>query len=152
MLLEHFSDTVLFDFVTEWAQKHPQIAPIEEFTVSDEDFEAFKAYAKEKHFTYDRQSEKALQKLKEIATFEGYLADDSTTFKALEARFTPNLEQDFDRFKKEVKKAMATEIVKRYYYQRGELQESLKGDAVFEKALQVLADPELMKKTLSKPE
>ena len=146
------ADTVLFDFVTEWAQKHPQIAPIEEFTVSDEDFEAFKAYAKEKHFTYDRQSEKALQKLKEIATFEGYLADDSTTFKALEARFTPNLEQDFDRFKKEVKKAMATEIVKRYYYQRGELQESLKGDAVLEKALQVLADPELMKKTLSKPE
>ena len=146
------ADTVLFDFVTEWAQKHPQIAPIEEFAVSDEDFEAFKAYAKEKLFTYDRQSEKALQKLKEIATFEGYLADDSTTFKALEARFTPNLEQDFDRFKKEVKKAMATEIVKRYYYQRGELQESLKGDAVLEKALQVLADPELMKKTLSKPE
>ena len=146
------ADTVLFDFVTEWAQQHPQIAPIEEFAVSDEDFEAFKAYAKEKNFTYDRQSEKALQKLKEIATFEGYLADDSTTFKALEARFTPNLEQDFDRFKKEVKKAMATEIVKRYYYQRGELQESLKDDAVLEKALQVLADPELMKKTLSKPE
>lgn len=146
------ADTVLFDFVTEWAQQHPQIAPIETFTVSDEDFEAFKAYAKEKHFTYDRQSEKALQKLKEIATFEGYLADDSTTFKALEARFTPDLEHDFDHFKEEVKKAMATEIVKRYYYQRGELQESLKGDAVLEKALQVLADPELMKKTLSKPE
>ena len=143
------ADTVLFDFVTEWAQKHPQIAPIEEFTVSDEDFEAFKAYAKEKHFTYDRQSEKALKKLKEIATFEGYLTDDSTTFKALEARFTPNLEQDFDRFKKEVKKSMATEIVKRYYYQRGELQESLKNDAVLEKALQVLADPDLLKKTLS---
>ena len=119
------ADTVLFDFVTEWAQKHPQIAPIEEFAVSDEDFEAFKTYAKEKQFTYDRQSEKALQNLKEIATFEGYLSDDSTTFKALEARFTPNLEQDFNRFKKEVKKTMATEIVKRYYYQRGELQESL---------------------------
>ena len=46
---------------------------------------------------------------------------------------------------------MATEMVKRYYYQRGELQESLKDDAVLEKALQVLADPELMKKTLSQP-
>ena len=39
--------------------------------MSDEYFEAFKAYANEKQFTYDRQSEKALQKLKEIATFEG---------------------------------------------------------------------------------
>ena len=145
------ADTVLFDFVTEWAQQHPQIAPIEEFSVSDEDFEAFKTYAKEKQFTYDRQSEKALQKLKEIASFEGYLADDSTAFKALEARFTPHLDPDIDRFKKEVKKTRATEMVKRYYYQRGELQESLKDDAVLEKALQVLADPELMKKTLSQP-
>ena len=47
---------------------------------------------------------------------------------------------------------MASEIVKRYYYQRGELQEQLKSDAVLEKALSVLADPELLKQTLSKPE
>lgn len=147
------ADTVLFDFITDWAQKHPQIAPVEEFAVSDADFEALKAYAKEKHFTYDRQSEKALKQLKEIAKFEGYLADDdSTMIKTLEAKFTPNLERDFDHFKKEVTRLMASEIVKRYYYQRGELQEQLKGDAVLEKALSVLADPELLKQTLSKPE
>ena len=147
------ADTVLFDFITDWAQKHPQIAPVEEFAVSDADFEALKAYAKEKHITYDRQSEKALKQLKEIAKFEGYLADDdSTMIKTLEAKFTPNLERDFDHFKKEVMQLMASEIVKRYYYQRGELQEQLKGDAVLEKALSVLADPELLKQTLSKPE
>ena len=44
--------------------KHKTIAPIEEFTVSDEDFEALKQYAKSKNFTYDRQSEKVLRKLK----------------------------------------------------------------------------------------
>ena len=134
------ADTVLFDFVTDWAQKHKTIAPIEEFTVSDEDFEALKQYAKSKNFTYDRQSEKVLRNLKEVAEFEGYLEEDSTAFKELEAKLTPNLEKDFDRFKDEVKRVMAAEIVKRYYYQRGELQESLKDDLVLEKALEVLGD------------
>ena len=145
------ADTVLFDFVTDWAQKHKTIAPIEEFTVSDEDFEALKQYAKSKNFTYDRQSEKVLRNLKEVAEFEGYLEEDSTAFKELEAKLTPNLEKDFDRFKDEVKRVMAAEIVKRYYYQRGELQESLKDDLVLEKALEVLGDPDLYRRTLSVP-
>ena len=136
------ADTVLFDFVTDWAQKHKTIAPIEEFTVSDEDFEALKQYAKSKNFTYDRQSEKVLRNLKEVAEFEGYLEED---------KLTPNLEKDFDRFKDEVKRVMAAEIVKRYYYQRGELQESLKDDLVLEKALEVLGDPDLYRRTLSVP-
>ena len=133
------------------AQKHKTIAPIEEFTVSDEDFEALKQYAKSKNFTYDRQSEKVLRNLKEVAEFEGYLEEDSTAFNELEAKLTPNLEKDFDRFKDEVKRVMAAEIVKRYYYQRGELQESLKDDLVLEKALEVLGDPDLYRRTLSVP-
>lgn len=145
------ADTVLFDFVTDWVQKHKTIAPIEEFTVSDEDFEALKQYAKSKNFTYDRQSEKVLKNLKEVAELEGYLEEDSTAFKELEAKLTPNLEKDFDRFKDEVKRVMAAEIVKRYYYQRGELQESLKDDLVLEKALEVLGDPDLYRRTLSVP-
>lgn len=146
------TDFVLLDFVTDWAQKHKTIPPVEQFTVSDEDFEAFKNYAKEKNFTYDRQSEKALKNLKEIAKFEGYLKSDSTIFNELEARLTPDLERDFDLHKDQIKKLMASEIVKRYYFQKGELLESLKGDEVLEKAMEVLADPELYKKTLSTPE
>lgn len=144
-------DTVLFDFVTDWAAKHKTIAPIEEFKVSDEDFEALKQYAKLKGFTYDRQSEKVLKNLKEVAEFEGYLEDDSTAFKALEAKLTPNLERDFDRFKDDVKRVMAAEIVKRYYYQSGELQQNLKDDIVLNKAIEVLSDEELYRKTLSAP-
>lgn len=146
------TDFVLLDFVTDWAQKHKTIPPVEQFTVSDEDFEAFKNYAKEKNFTYDRQSEKALKNLKEIAKFEGYLKSDSTIFNELEARLTPDLERDFDLHKDQIKKLMASEIVKRYYFQKGELLESLKDDEVLEKAMEVLADPELYKKTLSTPE
>jgi len=141
-------DTVFADFVTEWAQQHKEIPSVEEFSVSDEDFEALKKYAKEKGFTYDRQSEKALKNLKEIAEFEGYLDSDSTWFKELETKLTPDLNRDFDRFKKEVKRLLETEIVKRYYYQKGELLSGLKEDKVLQKALDVLSDDSLYKETL----
>ncbi|MCD8136006.1 MAG: S41 family peptidase [Parabacteroides gordonii] len=110
------TDFVLVDFVTNWAQKHKTIPSVEEFTVSDEDFEVFKNYAKEKNFTYDRQSEKVLKNLKEIAKFEGYMNSDSTIFNDLEARLTPNLDRDFELYKEQIKKLMASEIVKRYYF------------------------------------
>lgn len=146
------TDFVLMDFVTDWAQKHKTIPPVEEFTVSDEDFEAFKNYAKEKNFTYDRQSEKVLKNLKEVAKFEGYMDSDSTIFNALEARLTPDLDRDFNHYKDQIKKLMASEIVKRYYYQKGELLESLKEDEVLDKAIEVLGNQELYNKTLSTPE
>ena len=98
---------------------------------------------------FDRQSEKALKNLKEVAEFEGYLEGDTTWFKTLEAKLTPDLDRDFDRFKTEVKKLLETEIVKRYYYQKGELLAGLKDDDVLAKALEVLSNPALYRKTLT---
>ncbi|WP_350455732.1 S41 family peptidase [Macellibacteroides fermentans] len=145
------SDMVAFDFATEWAQRHPSIGPIESFRLSDADYEEFKKFAKEKNFTYDRQSEKLLKNLKEVAGFEGYLDESSDEFKALEAKLTPNLDRDLDRFKDQITELLSAEIVKRYFYQKGELIQSLKKDKVLDKALEVLGNPSLYQTTLSVP-
>jgi carboxyl-terminal processing protease len=145
------TDFLIPDFVVEWAQDKKQAPSLEEFVVSDEDFEAFKKFAKEKNFTYDRQSAKLLKNLEEVAKIEGYTASDSTLFKALEEKLTPNLERDFDNNKTAIKKMISSEIMKRYYYQRGQLVDSLKDDKVLDKAIEVLNDPELYKQTLAAP-
>ena len=145
------ADMVAFDFATEWAQRHPSIGTIESFRFSDADYEEFKKFAKEKNFTYDRQSEKLLKNLKEVAGFEGYLDESSDEFKALEAKLTPNLDRDLDRFKDQITELLSAEIVKRYYYQKGELIQSLKKDKVLDKALEVLGNPSLYQTTLSVP-
>ncbi|MBQ8530198.1 MAG: S41 family peptidase [Parabacteroides sp.] len=152
MMFYLMTDFILTDFVADWSQKHKKIAPPEEFEVTDEDFESFKQYAKEKNFTYDRQSEKLLKNLKEVAKFEGFMDQDSTLFSALEVKLTPNLERDFDRNKEQIKDLLASEIMKRYYYQKGDLVQSLRNDEVLEKALEVLSDSALYEKTLSTPD
>jgi len=146
------SDFTLIDFIAKYALTHKTISPIDQFQVTDEDFEAFKQFAKEKNFTYDRQSVKLLKNLKEVAKLEGYLKSDSTIFNALEAKLTPDLSRDFDNNKDKIKKLMATEIARYYYFQKGVLLEGLKNDKVLGKALEVLDNSEMYHKILSTPE
>ena len=67
---------------------------------------------------------------------------------ALEEKLKPNLERDLDRYKKEVKGLITSEIVKRYYYRKGEVQQSLRDDNVLQKAIDVLKDKKLYDDTL----
>ena len=50
------NDDVLLDWGTKYAQKHAEIAPIEEFEITDADFEELKEMARESGFKYDRLS------------------------------------------------------------------------------------------------
>ena len=141
-------DYHLFDYVTEWVNKHKTIPASEDFVYTDEDFELFKKHMIERNFEYDRQSERALQALKEVAEFEGYMDDDVALFARLEEKLKPNLERDLERYKTDIKRLIASEIVKRYYYQRGELIYNLKEDETLLKALEVLQDKETYQKIL----
>jgi carboxyl-terminal processing protease len=152
MMYYLLSDNLLFDYVTEWVQHHKTIAPVKEFVYPGKDYEAFKTYLKEKDFSYDRQSEKFLKNLKEVAAIEGYTNEDPALFSSLDAKLTPDLDKDLTRYEEQIKKLIAMEIVKRYYYQKGEIIESLKNDSVLKKALSVLDDAPLYKQTLSTPQ
>jgi carboxyl-terminal processing protease len=141
-------DYILFDYVTDWVSKHKTIPPAEDFVYTDEDYALFKKHMVERNFEYDRQSEKALNALKEVAEFEGFTDEDSTLFMALEEKLKPNLERDLERYEKDIKALISSEIVKRYYYQRGEIKHNLRDDKTFHKALEVLKDKALYDRTL----
>jgi len=143
------SDYLLFDFATEYRQKHKTIAPVADFVITDEDYQQFKTFVKEKKFDYDRQSAKAMNVLKETMEFEGYMNVASAEFLALEEKLKPDLDRDLDLYKSDISKHLAQEIVKRYYYQKGEIIETLKNDADLEKAIKVLSDKTLYNKTLN---
>lgn len=145
------NDLLFFDFATAYAQQHPTIAPVEEFALTDEEFEAFKSFVKSKSFTYDKQSEKALQELRTIARFEGYLEDAAEEFDALEKKLNHNLDKDLNLAREDIEELLAIEIVKRYYYQKGEIEQSLKSDKETKKAAEILHNPTEYRRILSAP-
>lgn len=142
------NDYVIFNYATKWVQNHPTIPAVIDFKFSDEDYEQFKNYVKSIDFEYDRISERSLKSLEEVMEFEGYMKTATKEFKALEEMLVPNLDRDLETFKDEIKNLISSEIVKRYYYKKGAVQESLKTDKVFDKAVEVLKDKSLYEQTL----
>ena len=85
------------------------------------------------------------------AEFEGYMDDASEEFKALEKKLNHDLDRDLDYFSSDIKKMIATEIIKRYYYQRGNIIQQLKDDDGLKEAMKILNDPVKYKEMLSAP-
>ncbi|CDD51133.1 putative uncharacterized protein [Bacteroides sp. CAG:875] len=145
------NDDLIFDYATQYCWDHPTLASVDEFKLTDADYEAFKKLVKSRNFTYDRQSEKLLKSLKEVAEFEGYMTEASEEFKALEKKLNHNLDRDLDYFAKPIKEYLSQEIVTRYFYQRGAVMERLKDDTDLEKAIEVLQNPVRYREILSAP-
>ena len=143
------NDDQIFDYATQYVLQHPTIAEVKDFQLTDADYAEFKALLKKRNFSYDRQSEAMLEKLKEMAEFEGYMENASEEFAALEKKLQHNLDLELDRFAKDIKPLIAEEIVKRYYFEKGAVQETLKDDADLKKALEMLQQPEEYKKVLT---
>ena len=142
-------DNLIFDYATDYCLKHPAIASAKEFELTDADYEEFKNKVEGADFKYDQQSEKILNTLKEAAEFEGYMKDASDEFKALENKLKHNLDRDLDYFSKDIKKMIAEEIIKRYYYQEGAIIQQLKDDKDLDEAVKVLTNPERYQQILS---
>ena len=143
------NEDMIFDYATQYALQHPTIAKVEDFQLTDADYADFKAMLKKRDFTYDRQSEEVLKKLKEFAEFEGYMENAKEEFAALEKKLQHNLDLELDRFAKDIKPLITEEIVKRYYFEKGAVQETLKEDIGLEKAMEILQKPEEYKKVLT---
>ena len=146
------NDNLIFDYATDYCLKHPTIPAPEQFEVTDADYADFKAKVKSADFKYDQQTEKLLKNLKEMAEFEGYLADAAQEFESLEKKLTHNLDRDLDHFSKEIREMIAIEIIKRYYYQRGSIIQQLKDDPDLNEALTILGDTLKYRQMLSAPQ
>ena len=143
------NEDIIFDYATRYCLTHEAPSSVAEFKLTDKDYEEFKKMVKSRNFTYDRQSEKMLKSLKEMAEFEGYMDGAKEEFAALEKKLNHNLDRDLETFKKQISEYLSQEIITRYFYQRGAAMERLKDDSDLESAIKVLQDTIEYKNILS---
>ena len=140
----------IFDYATRYVSNHDTIAPAADFSLTDADYEAFKDFVEQRDFKYDKMSSKRLEELREAMTFEGYMDENAKhLIEQLEQSLQHNVRQDLDTFRKEIELSLAQEIVRRYYYQRGAIEVSLRGDTTIKGAVDVLQSPGQYKEILS---
>lgn len=130
----------MFDYCVRYRNTHKEIAPPGEFRLTDAEYEDFKAFMKEKKFTYDRQSRSGLEILRKVARLEGYAEEAKAEFDALEAKLIHNEDFDFRRWEKEIRRCVERTIVGFYYYTRGEAEYELRDDKDLDTAIGLLKD------------
>lgn len=144
-----FVENMFFDYATEYCQRHPSIAPAQEFTLTDEDFAGFEAFLTKKEFTYQTQTASYLESLKDLIKFEQLDSIAANELKALEEKIKPNISEELKRNRKEIEEMLGSEIIKRYYYQKGDIIYTLRTNKDFSEAKELLNDEKRYKKILN---
>ncbi|MCD8282302.1 MAG: S41 family peptidase [Prevotella sp.] len=136
------SSEVVLAYVCDYIEAHPSIAPPAEFALTDDDYAELSRRVLASNFKYDRQTEKYLGQLKDLARFEGYYDDAKDEFDALEAKLTHDTERDLEINKDLIMQLVGRDIVAAYYYDEGAIEYSLRFDNQLRRAVEVISSEE----------
>jgi carboxyl-terminal processing protease len=128
----------IFNYATLFKVKNPAIAASKQFSLSDNEYNNFINYLKDKEYDYTTETEESLEAFKKIAEKEKYFEAVKKDFEALSDNVKHDKEKDLIKFKDEIKALLEEEIVTRYYYSKGRTELSFKNDKDIQQALKVL--------------
>lgn len=139
---------LVFDYVTEFVKQHPTIAPASQFEITDEIYDDFVKYLGDKDYSYNTLTENIIKELREVAGEEHYLESIENELKQMEQRFQDEKRSDLTTHRKEIALMLKSEILVRYYYEKGRTEGLLADDPDVVKAIEILADKEQYSKLL----
>lgn len=141
LCMELIKKNITFDYATKFKLEHVNISSIEEFTITDDIYNDFKQFVLSKDFKYQNSSQEGLKKLIEIIKRENFYESSKDILDSLETKLQHNIEEELDKYRTEVSQILSAEIVKRYYFSKGEAQEILKTDEELKLCIEILNDP-----------
>ena len=144
------STEVMFDYVTDYINRHPTIEAPSRFHLTDADWAEFTERVLQSGFKYDLMSRKQLDELVKTAKYEGYYDKAREAFDALALQLRHDVAADLAKHRATIQQIMELDIVSAYYYQRGAIEAGLPYDKQLGEACRLLNAPEQYKKILTK--
>lgn len=140
LIFNLLQDMSVFDFATGFCLKNDTIESASTFTVSDETYSEFVSFLKSRNFSYDLISARRLADLKRIIELEGFGDIVKDEIASLEKKLQVDLDHSLSHFSDDVKVLIASEIVKRYHGQKGEIIYNLREDSDIKESYGILKD------------
>ena len=131
-------NNVVFDFATDYYYDHT-FGSVDDFDFSYSDFDAFKRYAQTQDFSFRTETEELLE---DAINSDEHLLGPAVQekYKDLLLAVNKGKIQALDTYKKEIRKDLEDEIIKRYFYREGLYQYYLKHDDAILAAKVLLKD------------
>ena len=126
---------LIFDYATLFYRSHESIAPASQFEITDDIYNDFCRFLKERGLTYSTTTEHYIKQLRDIAKQEKYDEAIEQQLKEMEQRLASEKEGDLVKHRDEVCDMLKSEILNRYYFDEGRLQGALKTDPVVLRAV-----------------
>lgn len=142
------STEVMFDYVVDYIAKHQQIAAPQEFHLTEQDWQEFKARVVNSGFTYDAMSKKQFEELVKAAKFEGYYEDAKEAFDVLEKKLQHDVASQLDKHRATIQQMIELDIISAFYYQKGGIEAGLGYDKQLKEAVRILKSEDEIKKIL----
>ncbi|WP_225872751.1 S41 family peptidase [Pedobacter frigoris] len=122
------SKNLFFDYANDFKKKNKTIAPAESFQLSDADYNQFVSSLAGKDYSYTSRTERLLSDLRTEAEKENKLAAVKADLDDLKTKMLGAKRTDLLTYKHEIKKVLETQIVSRYYYDKGRVIQAFQYD------------------------
>lgn len=140
IVYELYVRNLFFDYATNYARTHKSIAAPERFALTDAEYDDFINYVKAQNFTYELQSAQMLDEVRQVVQAEGYATDADTLLAQLATTLKPDIDRDLRHFRQSIEELLGSEIVKRYYFQKGTVAYELRFDQWLHQAIDLFND------------
>lgn len=144
------SKFLCFDYATKFVKENPNIASAKDFEITDEIYNDFIEFLKDKDYNYTTTSEKILDDLITSAKKEKLGENTLKEIELIKTQIAEDKKEDLIKYKEDIKEILLSEIVVRYYNQKGRIEALLKHDNEVKEATKLLYDQKQYNKTLGK--
>jgi len=143
-------EQLVFEFGNQYSASTKKIESINNFSITNDIYEDFIFFLKNKEFEFETNSEKIIQDLKESINFEGYdnLLNDDGLIALLEKEIEKLKNNDIKKHQEKISELLLSDLIVRYYYNAGRIEASLKKDKAIIKSLEILDDEKWYQKIL----
>ncbi|MDE6069397.1 MAG: S41 family peptidase [Alistipes sp.] len=137
------------DFTDDYMRRNPEKPDdLVSFTITDADYDDFRAFMHDKEVPYESESRRALKRLREAARTDRFDAI-AERIEALEADLHDDTQSNLETYRKEIVRSIDNDIVLRHGYTEAVLARSLPGDKEVQQAVELLRDPEAYARILA---
>ncbi|MET0571757.1 MAG: S41 family peptidase [Pedobacter agri] len=120
--------SLFFNYANAYWKKNPKLESAKVFQISDADYTAFVNTLADKDLTYQSRTERLLSDLRAEAEKENKSAEVKADLENLKYKLTSSKKNDLATHKSEIKRVLETQIISRYFFEKGRIEQSFQYD------------------------
>jgi carboxyl-terminal processing protease len=139
----------IFDFVTDYVYRHPEMVDARNFSLKDEEYQQFVNWMKDKNYSYKSYLEVGLAQFTEEAKKQKYFTDLKPSIDQIQNRISESKKNELMLYRDQIRMLIEEEIVSRFHLEKGSIETGFKYDQEIKKAVEVLHNNPQYKKILN---